>query len=138
VESVPHTPQAELTSRAAGMASGGVASSTVTTLNSSSAVIVSSVQYRTPRTAAGLVTPSWTSQPAASSKSWPGVRIVTATRRPGAPGACTRISRGSSVATRSSRSIRSPSWYSTTRVRTEGPGRLDFVDLTWATLDGRR
>ena len=39
-ESVPHTPQAELTSRAVGSASGGVARSTVTTLNSSSSVSV--------------------------------------------------------------------------------------------------
>ena len=30
--------------------------------------------------------PSCTSQPAASSKSWPGVRIVTQTRRGAAPG----------------------------------------------------
>jgi hypothetical protein len=133
-ESVPHTPQAELTSRAVGSASGGVARSTVTTLNSSSSVSVVSVQYRTARIPPGVVKPSCTSQPAASSKSCPGVRMVTATRWAGRPGALTRISRGSSVATRSSWSRRLPSRHSATRVRTEGPGRRGFVDLTSLTL----
>ena len=132
--SVPHTPQAELTSRAVGIASGGAARSTVTTLNSSSAVRVSSVQYFTPAMSDGVVTRSCTSHPAASSKSWPGVRIVTATRSAGEWGAATRISSGSSVATRSSWSSRAPSRNSATRVRTDGPGRLALVVLTPLTL----
>ena len=46
--SVPHTPQAELTSRAVGSASGGAARSTVTTLNSSRSVrvVVGAVLHR--------------------------------------------------------------------------------------------
>ena len=56
--------------------------------------------------ASGVVTRSCTSHPAASSKSLPGVRIVTATRWAGEWGAATRISSGSSVATRSSWSSR--------------------------------
>ena len=35
---------------------------------------------------APVESPSWTSHPAASSKSCPGVRIVTQTRRAAAPG----------------------------------------------------
>ena len=141
--SVPHTPHAELTSRAVGIASGGAERSTVTTLNSSSGVRVTSVQYFTPAIASGVVTRSCTSQPAASSKSFPGVRIVTATRWAGEWGAATRISSGSSVATRSSWSSRVASRNSATRVRTDGPGRRALVVLTrptvgrgWATSTG--
>src|SRR6185503_10699664 len=55
-------------------------------------------------------------KPAASSKSWPGVRIVTARVRCSPPGSSTRISIGSSVASRSARRVRAPS--STFRTRT--------------------
>ncbi len=48
-------------------------------------------------------------KPTASSKSWPGVRIVTATGSAARPGPWTRISIGSSVTSRSGRSISRPS-----------------------------
>src|SRR3954447_13739567 len=60
--------------------------------------------------------PSVKRKPAASSKSCPGVRIVTATVRWAPPGSSTRISMGSSVASRSDRRRRAPS--STFRTRT--------------------
>ena len=48
--------------------------------------------------------PSVRQNPTANSKSWPGVRIITASGRGAAPGASMRISIGSSVTSRSGRS----------------------------------
>ena len=64
--------------------------------------------------------------PTASSKSCPGVRIVTATFRCSVPGSSTRISIGSSVASRSLRRVRrSPSTVTTcARVVLAGRGRM--------------
>ncbi len=124
--SVPQTPQAEdpADSAACWWATspvGGVTSVTVTTLNScSGAGRVGAVGHAGDL---GGATPSWTSQPAASSKSWPGVRIVTQTRWASTPGQARRISSGSSVASRSSRVRSAASRSSVTRVRTVGPGR---------------
>ena len=84
------------------------------------------------RSSADASTPSPTRNPVASSKSWPGVRIVTATRCAGRPGHASRISSGSSVASRSScrSTVGAPSGSagagavtSCTRTRLLGPGR---------------
>src|SRR5262245_34846901 len=50
------------------------------------------------------MSPSVYKKPTASSLSYPGVRIVTATLRVPCPGPCTRISNGSSAASQSVRS----------------------------------
>src|SRR3990170_533153 len=62
----------------------------------------------------GTINPSVKRNPTASSKSPPGVLIVTATDRWSWPGPCTRISSGSSAAKVSVRSDRTPSFSATT------------------------
>ena len=63
-------------------------------------------------------------KPAASSKSFPGVRIVTATWRCSIPGASTRISIGSSVASASAVRLRlSPTSTAVRRTGVTLPGR---------------
>src|SRR6478735_3769880 len=76
-----------------------------------------------PRTSPGPMMPSVKRNPAASSKSWPGVRMVTATFRCSPPGSSTRISMGSSVASRSERRWRSPPSTFSTRTRLVLVGR---------------
>jgi FdhD protein len=67
--------------------------------------------------------PSWNAQPAASSKSLPGVRMVTQARCGSAPGHASRISSGSSATTWSSRSRAPPGDHSMTRSREVWPIR---------------
>ena len=87
------------------------------------------MQYATVCRSDGPAIPSWSSHPAVSSKSWPGVRIVTHTRRAGEPGHASRISRGSSAATRSSR-VRSPASVCSSVVRRRvGPGRSVWITI---------
>ncbi len=72
---------------------------------------------------ASLSSPSERRNPAASSKSAPGVRMVTTSDGGTAPGQPTRISSGSSVATTSARLRTVPPSTSRTRTRTVLPGR---------------
>ena len=73
--------------------------------------------------AASAAGPRSAGSPAASSKSLPGVRIVTATRTASWPGPAARISSGSSPARRSLRSRPAPSSTASTRVSTDAPRR---------------
>ena len=78
-------------------------------------VIVQVVAVGDARPSSGAMRPSVNKNPAASSKSPPGVRIVTATGVASCPGPETRISNGSSLASVSGRSERTPSLTATTR-----------------------
>src|SRR5690242_1074704 len=117
----PHTPQAlDTIPERTGASSAGPSVSTVTTLNFWSARSTSA-QYETWCGTPGR-RPSACRNPVASSKSWPGVRIVTATVcvRPPAE---SRISSGSSVTTLSRRRTSvSPSSVQTL-ARVAAPGR---------------
>jgi hypothetical protein len=91
------------------------------------------------------ISPSVWRNPAASSKSWPGVRMVTETLVASCPGPPTRISIGSSVANRSGRSAADPSRTASTRTaptfrRNRASGRImsTIIDrVGTATLPGR-
>jgi len=79
---VPHMPQPEVVAVSRGRGGGARPPvSTLTTLNSLSTADPVP-QYRQRRTGAPPSRPSLWQSPAASSKSWPGVRIVVATRTP--------------------------------------------------------
>src|ERR1700682_1731774 len=81
------------------------------------------MQYEIPVSASyPEMTPSQNRKPAASSKAFPGVRIVIATLRVSPP-ARTRVSRGSSVATRSKRGTAAPSMLATMRTSVDDPLR---------------
>ncbi len=80
------------------------------------------MQYAIEAMSSGAAMPSPDRNPAASSKSAPGVRMVMARVRV-APPAVIRISKGSSVARSSRRSRAAPPETSRTRTRVVGPGR---------------
>ena len=73
------------------------------------------------------ISPSVSRNPVASSASWPGVRIVTATSMGAWPGPAARIAIGSSPASRSSRSSAAPARHAVTRTRVAWRSRAGCV-----------
>ena len=87
------------------------------------------------------IRPSVRRKPAASSRSCPGVRIVTATSTGASPGPAARIASGSSPLSRSSRSSTVPPRYAVTRTRVACrsiEGGSGSAGRRWTVIDADR